>query len=91
MMGPASHRKATALGDVPGQARRLQSAGKILRDVFGNRDPIMFGAKSLLQVTAPFDVREFLLDPKNSIRDFKDDKGFLCRARTATQSIRRVI
>ncbi len=42
MMGPKSYRKATALGRVPGEARRLQTIGKELRERYAPRDRIVF-------------------------------------------------
>jgi hypothetical protein len=72
MMGPPGHRKATALGDVPGQARRLQMSGKYLRSRFGETDRVIFGSRSLMQITDPFDIKQFDLSEDEKIRDLGD-------------------
>jgi hypothetical protein len=72
MMGPPGHRKATALGDVPGQARRFQMAGKYLRSKFGESDRVIFGSNSLMQITEPFDIKQFDLSGDEKIRDLGD-------------------
>lgn len=72
MMGPPGHRKATALGDVPGQARRFQMAGKYLRSKFGESDRVVFGSKSLMQITEPFEIKQFDLSEDEKIRDLGD-------------------
>lgn len=72
MMGPPGHRKATALGDVPGQARRFQMSGKYLRARFGEVDRVIFGSNSLMQITEPFDIRQIDLSGDEKIRDLGD-------------------
>jgi class 3 adenylate cyclase len=72
MMGPPGHRKATALGDVPGQARRFQMAGKYLRSKFGESDRVIFGSNSLMQITEPFEIKQFDLSEDEKIRDLGD-------------------
>lgn len=72
MMGPPGHRKATALGDVPGQARRFQMAGKYLRAKITETDRVIFGSNSLMQVTEPFDIKQFDLANDEKIRDLGD-------------------
>lgn len=42
LLGPASHSKTTALGEVPGIARRIQESGKILRTANGEADRVIF-------------------------------------------------
>ena len=76
MMGPSSHRKATALGDVPGHSRRLQTAGKYIRQRCGDHDRVVFGSASLFELSAPFDVKEFVLDEKSQLRDLNQDRIF---------------
>lgn len=76
MMGPAGHRKATALGDVPGQARRYQEVGKQIRRKHGEKDRILFGYNSLLQITEPFDVKQFELEAGGKVRDVAEDRVF---------------
>jgi class 3 adenylate cyclase len=43
LMGPKGGLKATALGEVPGRARRLQSVSKTLRPVLGELDRLIVG------------------------------------------------
>jgi class 3 adenylate cyclase len=76
MMGPAGHRKATALGDVPGQARRYQEIGKQIRRKFGENDRVLFGYNSLLAITQPFDVKQFELEAGGKVRDVAEDRVF---------------
>ena len=76
MMGPSSHRKATALGDVPGHSRRLQTVGKYIRQRCGEHDRVVFGSASLFELSAPFDVKEFVLDEKSQLRDLNQDRVF---------------
>ena len=45
MIGPASHRKATAIGSVPGVSRRIQTFGKMVRLRNGEKDRILFDSK----------------------------------------------
>lgn len=43
IIGPEGHTKATALGELPGRARRIQTFGKHLRTLHGDKDRIIFG------------------------------------------------
>jgi class 3 adenylate cyclase len=85
MMGPAGHRKATALGDVPGQARRYQEIGKQIRRKFGENDRVLFGYNSLLQITQPFDVKQFELEAGGKVRDVAEDRVFYLEPANKTQ------
>ena len=76
MMGPAGHRKATALGDVPGQARRLQSIGKHIRQREGEADRVIFGAATLLEISQAFAVEEFTLEDRKQLRNMNHDRVF---------------
>ena len=76
MMGPTGHRKATALGDVPGQARRYQEIAKQIRKKFGDSDRVLFGYNSLLQITQPFEVKQFDLEAGGKVRDVAEDRVF---------------
>jgi hypothetical protein len=69
MMGPDWHKKATALGEVPGQSRRYQAAGKLLRVEIGQTDRIIFGPETLLMIERPFDIAEFKVSDAKKIRD----------------------
>lgn len=74
MMGPVGHQKVTALGEVPGRARRIQGAGKLIRMNHGERDRVVFGSAVLLDITRPFAVQEFVLEPGKKIRDIDHDR-----------------
>jgi hypothetical protein len=69
MMGPSWHKKATALGEVPGQSRRYQSAGKLLRLEHGESDRIIFGPETLLSIRVPLEISEFLISESKKLRD----------------------
>lgn len=72
LMGPGSHRKATALGEVPGRARRLQSAGKMLGRRLGERDRLVLGPESRPLLAGHIAVETFALAPGEAIRDITD-------------------
>jgi class 3 adenylate cyclase len=76
MMGPEGHRKATALGEVPGQSRRLQALGKVIRQTRGDVDRIIFAAETLMDITVALDVEEFLLEDKSQLRNLDADKVY---------------
>lgn len=69
MMGPEGFRKATALGEIPGRARRLQATGKLLRIKFGERDRVLFDEDVLMLIKLPFDVKAFEMTPNKRQRD----------------------
>lgn len=76
MMGPAGHRKATALGEVPGQARRLQSLGKTIRQTKGDADRVIFAAPTLMEITEALAVTEFKLEDKKQLRNMDSSSVF---------------
>lgn len=76
MMGPAGHRKATALGEVPGQARRLQSLGKTIRQIKGDTDRVIFAAPTLMEITEALAVTEFKLEDKKQLRNMDSSSVF---------------
>jgi class 3 adenylate cyclase len=76
MMGPETHRKATALGDIPGIARRLQAAGKLVRARHGEHDRVIFDANTLMEITEGFEVHEFSIPGDEKIRDLATSKIF---------------
>jgi hypothetical protein len=76
MMGPGTHRKATALGEVPGVARRLQAAGKLIRLHRGEKDRVIFAVDTLMEITEGFDIHEFSLDRGTKLRDIKTPQIF---------------
>jgi class 3 adenylate cyclase len=72
VMGPDSHRKATALGEVPGIARRLQTLGKKLREQFGQKDRVIFSRDILMLLNHPFEITSYVVDPSNASGDLRD-------------------
>lgn len=68
MMGPEGFRKATALGEIPGRARRLQSAGKLLRSRLGEADRVVFDQDVLMQISEAFDIKTYEAAPDH-LRD----------------------
>jgi class 3 adenylate cyclase len=76
MMGPEGFRKATALGDIPGRARRLQSAGKLLRSRLGEADRVVFDHDVLMQIVDAFDVKTFEAQAPLRLRDLACDSLF---------------
>jgi hypothetical protein len=69
MMGPSWYKKATSLGEIPGQSRRYQTTGKLLRMQRGNTDRIIFGPETLLHISVPFNVYDFTVSPNMKLRD----------------------
>jgi len=76
MMGPLGHRKATALGEVPGQARRLQALGKAIRQTRGDTDRVIFAAPTLMEITEALAVTEFKLEDKKQLRNMDSSSVF---------------
>jgi hypothetical protein len=76
MMGPSGHRKATALGEVPGQARRLQVLGKAIRQSLGDTDRVIFAAPTLMEITEALAVTEFKLEDKKQLRNMDSSSVF---------------
>ncbi len=76
LMGPKGNMKATALGEIPGRARRLQACGKLLRAKFGETDRVIFGVDSLMKISAPFPVHQYGINDDVILRDIKDKTLF---------------
>lgn len=76
VIGPQGHTKATALGELPGRARRLQTFGKTLREKYGHCDRLIFGieVKELLATKNCQGIQESSL--QNSLRNINDEKLF---------------
>ena len=72
LMGPSDHKKATALGQVPGRSRRLQSSGKLLRQQLGQRDRIIFGEEVQRGRHEKIPVNVFTIVAGKRIRDTLD-------------------
>jgi hypothetical protein len=69
MMGPVQHRKATALGEVPGRSRRLQGTGKLLRYHLGERDRVIFDETLAETLPDQDGVQTFTLTEDRKLRD----------------------
>lgn len=69
MMGPVQHRKATALGEVPGRSRRLQGTGKLLRYHLGERDRVIFDEDFMETLPDASGVEKFTLEESRKLRD----------------------
>ncbi len=74
MMGPQSFRKATALGKVPGRARRMQSLGKPLREVLGDYDRLIFGDEVRQCLGDYVEVASLDLDTSLHAKDLTEKK-----------------
>jgi hypothetical protein len=72
VMGPDSHRKATALGEIPGIARRLQTLGKNLRQIFGQKDRVIFSRDILMLLNQPLDISAHTVDESQATNDLRD-------------------
>jgi class 3 adenylate cyclase len=86
LMGPEGHRKATAIGEIPGRARRLQSAGKLVRQHRGDVDRVIFGDESLMRLTEAFAVAPFALSSGKSARDLNDREIYFVEREAAQAS-----
>lgn len=76
MMGPDWHKKATALGEVAGRSRRYQSVGKLIRNIQGEKDRIIFGSETIMDITRPFDVKPLDLPAGKTLRDLDGSQIF---------------
>lgn len=86
LMGPEGHRKATALGEVPGRARRFQGGGKLLRKKRGDADRIIFGRECLMRLQTAYEVASETLDAGESIRDVQDREVYFLEPKPARRS-----
>ena len=72
VMGPNSHLKATALGEVPGIARHLQTLGKNLREQFGQKDRVIFSRDVLMLLSQPYDIASYVFEQSQASSDLRD-------------------
>ncbi len=71
IMGPEGNRKATALGEVPGRSRRLQTAAKGLRVHHGDSDRVVIG-EEVTAICGPIEgLKSFQLKGE-SLRDLTE-------------------
>ncbi len=71
IMGPPGGRKATALGEIPGRSRRLQTAAKGLRQARGDRDRVVVGSEVFALCGVIEGLQTFAVD-EGSVRDVAD-------------------
>lgn len=87
MMGPKDHLKATALGETPGLARRLQSAGKLLRHRLGPGDRIIVDTNVTAWLKKHESFMAYDLAPNEQLRDLDGEQlHFLMPADAQLQS-----
>lgn len=77
MMGPESHKKATALGEVPGRARRIYGAGRLMRMILGPMDKIIMDSRTAALIDSDCGQKRIVLSQGQSIRDFADREIFV--------------
>lgn len=71
IMGPEGNRKATALGEIPGRSRRLQTAAKGLRVHRGDNDRVVIGAEVTAMCGPIWGLKSFQLEGE-SLRDLTE-------------------
>jgi hypothetical protein len=72
MMGPADHRKATALGELPGRSRRIQTYGRLLRSQFGETDRVIYGDDVIRHLGPEAGHRVLEVTGTQRVRDLND-------------------
>jgi class 3 adenylate cyclase len=77
MMGPESQKKATALGEVPGRARRIYGSARLMRMMFGRRDRLILDAATAALLPSDAGHIKVELATSQSIRDFPDRAVFV--------------
>lgn len=83
LMGPQGQNKVTALGVVPGRARRLQGAGQLLRRRLDAQDRVVFDYECLKRLSQPFKVGNYDLGEGEFIRDLEDRSLYYIAAQDA--------
>lgn len=86
MMGPADHRKATALGELPGRSRRIQTFGRLLRNSMGDTDRVIFGEDVAVLLPPGTAIREFAAEGSQRVRDLNDKVVFFREPAPQTQT-----
>lgn len=74
LLGPKSHAKTTALGEVAGHARRIQTLGKLIRSRYGEEDRILFTDPRFAEAVMHRNVSEFVSD--HPLRDLSEQKFY---------------
>ena len=70
MLGPEGNKKATALGQIPGLSRRLQTIGKNLRQSLGNQDRIIVDPRLTLdQIDQNLNFKMVQISEKLQVKD----------------------
>lgn len=76
IIGPKSSQKATAIGEIPFRARRLQTSGKLLRQELGEVDRVIFGRETLMKVSESWNINAFEILRTHHLRDLPDRELF---------------
>lgn len=84
MMGAKGHSKATALGETPGISRRLQAAGKLLRQRLGERDRIIADTNVVAWLKRSETFQQYALAPNERLRDLDSEIVFYLEAADAS-------
>lgn len=91
MMGPPSSRKATALGETPGRARRLQGCGPMLRAHRGNESACVIFGRDVQERLIPDEdgttAGRFLVDSTARVRDLDDATLFFVDAEASRDAV----
>jgi hypothetical protein len=77
MMGPDSQKKATALGEVPGRARRIYGSARLMRMMLGRRDRLIMDSATAALLPAEAGHIKVPLTSMQCIRDFPDREVFV--------------
>lgn len=77
VMGPDSQKKATALGEVPGRARRIYGSARLMRMMLGRRDRLIMDAATAALLPVDAGHIKVPLTSLQSIRDFPDREVFV--------------
>jgi class 3 adenylate cyclase len=77
MMGPESQKKATALGEVPGRARRIYGSARLMRMTLGRRDRLILDAATAALLPENSGHIKIELTNSQSIRDFPDREVYV--------------
>lgn len=73
VMGPEGHKKTTGLGEVPGRAARLKSAGLLIRDLHGDADRLVVDAPVYRMLAGQSGFKALRLDDERKIKDLDDE------------------
>ncbi len=86
MMGPSGQAKTTALGEVPGKARRIQTLGKDLRMELGEQDRVIFVTQHVSSLTMLESIKTYELKDYQKVRSIEERRFFYVEPMTAGSS-----